>query len=160
MASTQTASSDRDHVGRTIAATRSSEWAARMAEAASGDEVLRHACLDAALPSNDVEVVTASMEAIDCHALVYWAPGGDFIFQYSTDDCRTWQALSYAEDRKEWVRTASTTNPRSDDDGIPCEAIMAIAPSDEACAGMPSGLNTPTSVKSFCRVLPEHLPQK
>ena len=39
-----------------------------MAEAASGDEVLRHACLDAALPSNDVEVVTASMEAIDCHA--------------------------------------------------------------------------------------------
>ena len=76
MASTQTASSDRDHVGRTIAATRSSEWAARMAEAASGDEVLRHACLDAALPSNDVEVVTASMEAIDCHAshLPSWVP--------------------------------------------------------------------------------------
>jgi len=86
-------------------------------------------------------------ETVTVKAMPIKAPGGGFIYQYSTDDCRTWQALSYAEERKEWVRNASSTNLKSDDDGIPCEAIMAITPSEEASAGMASSLKTPTSVK-------------
>ena len=45
------------------------------------------------------------------------------------------------------MRTASSTNLKSNEDGIPCEAIMAITPSEEASAGMASSLKTPTSVK-------------
>ena len=86
-------------------------------------------------------------ETITVKAMPIKAPGGGFIYQYSTDDRRTWQALSYAEERKEWVRTASSTNLKSDEDGIPCEAIMAITPSEEASAGMASSLKTPASVK-------------
>ncbi|CAE7629969.1 SEC14L1 [Symbiodinium sp. KB8] len=80
-------------------------------------------------------------ETITVKAMPIKAPGGGFIYQYSTDDRRTWQALSYAEERKEWVRTASSTNLKSDEDGIPCEAIMAITSSEEASAGMASSLN-------------------
>ena len=79
-------------------------------------------------------------ETITVKAMPIKAPGGGFIYQYSTDDRRTWQALSYAEERKEWVRTASSTNLKSDEDGIPCEAIMAITSSEEASAGMASSL--------------------
>ncbi|CAE7500450.1 SEC14L1 [Symbiodinium sp. CCMP2456] len=56
-------------------------------------------------------------EKITVRATPIKAPGGGFIYQYSTADCRTWHTLSYAEAQKEWVRTASSTHLKSDEDG-------------------------------------------
>ena len=57
-------------------------------------------------------------------------PGGGFIRN------TTWHELSCAEERK-WVRIASSTNLKSDEDEIPCEASV----------GMARSLKTPTSVQ-------------
>ena len=71
---------------------------------------------------------------------------GYFIYQYSTDAGKTWQALTYAEARKEWVRLTRDSKPESYDDGIPFQAIAAITPSEEASVGTASSLKTPSWV--------------